>query len=133
MHNVIVVGTKIEKLVKFVLGHTNQYDELIVVVILEAALYSDRYREPVQMVTGTMGYRGRGIQVFAYRPVALLVILSILICLWGPQSADSVKRKHHWKADVIKNHLKNHKSLEGMIRLVDGQSEYDGTNTKIMK
>lgn len=40
----------------------------------------------------------------------------------------AVKHRHHWRANLIKNYLKNHKSLEGMVRLVDGESEYEGTN-----
>lgn len=127
------MGTEIEKLERFVSGHTNWYGELTTVVVLEAALYSDRDREPVQMVTGTMGYCGCSIRVFEYRFVMISVIIFLLLLLWGSEMANSVKRKNHWKADVIKNHLKNHKSLEGMVRLVDGQSEYDGTNIKIIK
>lgn len=126
----IVVGIKIKKLTRFISGYTNSYEQLTAAVVLEAALYSDRDREPVQMVTATTGYRGRGTWTFARRPVA---IFSVLLLLLRSQMADSVKRKHHWKADVIKNHLKNHKSLEGMARLVDGHSEYEGMNENTKK
>lgn len=64
-----------------------------------------------------------------------LLLLLLMVPLFGPRCAvdgrrDAVnKRKHHhWKANVIKNHLKGHKSLEGMVRLVDGESEYEGMN-----
>lgn len=80
------------------------------------------------MVTGVVaGYRGRR----SAAPVALSLLLLLLLGPLLGQTADgrraAVKRKHHhWKANVIKNHLKNHKSLEGMVRLVDGESEYEG-------
>jgi len=60
--------------------------------------------------------------------MAVSVLALGLLSLVGPtvdgRRAD--KRRHHWKVNVIKNHLKNHKSLEGMVRLVDGESEYEG-------
>lgn len=78
--------------------------------------------------TGSTGYRGRGSRSSARKPpAAVLVALSLqLVLLLLPSGHLAVKRKHHWKADVIKNHLKNHKSLEGMVRLVDGESENEG-------
>lgn len=84
----------------------------------------------------TSGYRGRGLRTSNGRRPAAEVLMAVsvvlalgLLSLLGPtvdcRRAD--KRRHHWKANVIKNHLKNHKSLEGMVRLVDGESEYEGT------
>lgn len=57
------------------------------------------------------------------RTSALLLPLLLLLLL-DPVSA--AKKKHHWRANVIKNHLKNHKNLEGMVRLVDGKSDAEG-------
>lgn len=80
----------------------------------------------------TTGYRGRGSRSSARKPAAALFVVALslqmlLLLLLLPSVVQSaVKRKHHWKADVIKNHLKNHKSLEGMVRLVDGESEHEG-------
>ncbi|XP_008178980.2 lysyl oxidase homolog 2 [Acyrthosiphon pisum] len=93
------------------------------------------------MVTtaATSGYRGLGSRTSnGRRPAAeVFMVVSVLVLgllsLVGPtvdcRRAD--KRRHHWKANVIKNYLKNHKSLEGMVRLVDGESEYEG-NVEIM-
>lgn len=85
------------------------------------------------MVTGTAGYRGRG-PATGLRwsmPSLLLLLLLVVPLLADARRAAVNKRKHHhWKANVIKNHLKSHKSLEGMVRLVDGQSEYEGMNRK---
>lgn len=88
------------------------------------------------VVTGTTGYRGRGMRRPAGRSaaaVSLVALSLLLVLLHQGQSAEvrqAAKRKSHWKANVIKNHLKNHKSLEGMTRLVDGQSEHEGMNNK---
>lgn len=92
--------------------------------------YSDRMTSArsgpdTMVVRTTTGNRGRDLPASASRwtpAVAVFVVLNLL-CL-GQTVA---KRKHHWKADVIKNHLKNHKSLEGMVRLVDGGSQHEGT------
>lgn len=70
------------------------------------------------MVTAR-GHRSSAAAVVVTTAAAVLVALSVL------QTAHA-KRRHRWKADVIRNHLKNHKSLEGMVRLVDGGSEYEG-------
>jgi len=85
-------------------------------------------------VAATLGYRGRGLRTSNGRRPAAEVLMAVfvlalgLLSLLGPtincRRAD--KRRHHWKMNVIKNHLKNHKSLEGMVRLVDGESEYEG-------
>jgi len=74
---------------------------------------------------------GRGSRTFVVLATLFLLYLAL------PHTADAGRRraaakhrKHHWRADVIKNHLMNHKSLEGMARLVDGQTEYEGTNER---
>ncbi|VVC37410.1 Immunoglobulin-like fold,SRCR domain,SRCR-like domain,Lysyl oxidase [Cinara cedri] len=73
------------------------------------------------------GYRDRAYYRLSVLPLILLVLaLQILAPL-----VDCRHKHHHWKANVIKNHLKNHKSLEGMVRLVDGGSEYEG-NVEIL-
>jgi len=109
-----------------------------------------RIEHAMVITAATSGYRGRGLRTSnGRRPAAeLLMAVSVLalglLSLVGPtvdcRRAD--KRRHHWKVNVIKNHLKNHKSLEGMVRLVDGESEYEGrylpnvirkkNNTKIL-
>jgi len=95
------------------------------------------------MVTtaATSGYRGRGLRTSNGRRPAAEVLMAVsvlalgLLSLVGPtvdcRRAD--KRRHHWKVNVIKNHLKNHKSLEGMVRLVDGESEYEGTYRMLLE
>lgn len=89
-------------------------------------------------LTGYRGYRGR--RTFSGRSTAVLAALSLFVLLAG-RPADcrrrsvtptDPKRKHHWKLNVIKNHLKNHKSLEGMTRLVDGKSEHEGEQFRIL-
>ncbi|XP_050536045.1 neurotrypsin-like isoform X2 [Daktulosphaira vitifoliae] len=37
-----------------------------------------------------------------------------------------IKNDKHWKVNVIKNHLKKHKSLEGIVRLVNSNNENEG-------
>jgi hypothetical protein len=78
----------------------------------------------------TTGYCGCGSRSCGRWPAAAVLValsLHLMLLLLLPPGHLAVKRKHHWKADVIKNHLKNHKSLEGMVRLVDGESEHEGT------
>lgn len=95
--------------------------------------------ELVHMVTATTGYRGCGLRRPAGRSAAAVLLLALCLpplLLHQGQPAEIrqvAKRKSHWKANVIRNHLKNHKSLEGMARLVDGQSEYEGMITNIKK
>jgi len=103
---------------------------------LSASASTGRRMEHAMVTTAaTSGYRGRGLRTSngRRRPAAeVLMAVSVLVLgllsLVGPtvdcRRAD--KRRHHWKVNVIKNHLKNHKSLEGMVRLVDGESEYEG-------
>ncbi|XP_026812005.1 lysyl oxidase homolog 2 [Rhopalosiphum maidis] len=92
------------------------------------------------MVTAaTSGCRDRDLRKSnGRRPVAEVLMVMFMLALGLLSLLEptvdcrrAVKRRHHWRANLIKNYLKNHKSLEGMVRLVDGESEYEG-NVEIM-
>ncbi|XP_050429469.1 lysyl oxidase homolog 2 [Adelges cooleyi] len=60
-----------------------------------------------------------------------LVVFLILIGDSSSIKLAKKKKDKHWKARVISNHLKTHKTLEGMVRLVDADNEYEG-NVEIL-
>lgn len=80
------------------------------------------------MVTAaTSSYRGRRSAAEILMAIFMLVLGLLSLLELTVDCRRAVKPRHHWKANLIKNYLKNHKSLEGMVRLVDGETEYEGT------